>query len=146
VRQLVDHRDQRLRLLAQRRERDAEEHREDDDLQDLVVGHRLGDRLGNEVADEVLERELGGGEIRRGADVGKRQADVDSRLEQVGEKEPEQSETSDAVMNQPSALPKTRPTEAASPMCAMPTTSVENTSGAMIILMRRRNTSETIET
>ena len=46
---------------------------------------------------------------------------------------------SDAKMNQPSALPPTRPTVAMSPILPMPTTSVENTSGAMIILMRRRN-------
>jgi hypothetical protein len=31
-------------------------------------------------------------------------------------------------------------------MCAMPTTSVENTSGAISILIRRRNTSEMIDT
>ena len=42
-------------------------------------------------------------------------------------------------MNQPSALPPTRPTVAMSPILAMPTTSVENTSGAMIILISRRN-------
>ena len=59
---------------------------------------------------------------------------------------PRTSETSDAVMNQPSALPNTRPTDFASPMCAMPTTSVENTSGPISILIRRRNTSDTIET
>jgi len=55
------------------------------------------------------------------------------------------SETIDAVTNQPKALPKTRPTDAASPMCAMPTTSVENTSGAISILISRRNTSDMIE-
>ena len=42
-------------------------------------------------------------------------------------------------MNQPSALPPTRPTVAMSPILPMPTTRVENTSGAMIILIRRRN-------
>ena len=56
------------------------------------------------------------------------------------------SETSDAVTNQPSALPNTRPTDDASPMCAMPTTSVENTSGAISILISRRNTSDMIDT
>jgi hypothetical protein len=58
---------------------------------------------------------------------------------------PSTREISEAVMNQPSALPNTRPTEAASPMCAMPTTSVENTSGPISILISRRKTSEMIE-
>jgi hypothetical protein len=52
---------------------------------------------------------------------------------------------SDAVMNHPSALAKTRPTEDASPMCAIPTTSVEKTSGAISILMSRRKMSEISE-
>ena len=65
-----------------------------------------------------------------------------SRLARI---RPSTSETSEAVMNQPSALANTRPTEAASPMCAMPTTSVENTSGPISILIRRRNTSDRIE-
>ncbi|SAL87374.1 hypothetical protein AWB67_07397 [Caballeronia terrestris] len=60
-------------------------------------------------------------------------------------KRPRSSETSDAVTNQPSALANTRPTEAASPICAIPTTSVEKTSGPITILMRRRNTSDTSE-
>ena len=59
---------------------------------------------------------------------------------------PRTSETSDAVTNQPSALPNTRPTDLASPMWAMPTTSVENTSGPISILIRRRNTSDMIDT
>ncbi len=58
---------------------------------------------------------------------------------------PRISETSEAVTNQPSALPKTRPTDFASPMCAMPTTRVENTSGPISILIRRRKTSDMIE-
>ncbi len=53
---------------------------------------------------------------------------------------PSSSETTDALTNQPMVLRPIRPTEATSPMCAMPTTSVENTSGAMIILISRRNT------
>ncbi|MOA19026.1 hypothetical protein D3C78_1393780 [compost metagenome] len=54
---------------------------------------------------------------------------------------PSISDTSDAVTNQPIALAPMRPTVAESPMRAMPTTRVENTSGAMIILIRRRKTS-----
>ncbi len=56
------------------------------------------------------------------------------------------SEISEAVKNQPSDLPNTRPTDLASPMWAMPTTSVENTSGPISILIRRRKTSDTIDT
>ena len=59
---------------------------------------------------------------------------------------PSRSETSEAVTNHPSALANTRPTDAAVPMWAMPTTSVEKTSGPMSILMSRRKMSEKSET
>ena len=59
---------------------------------------------------------------------------------------PSSSETSEAVMNQPSALSADAADRAVSPMCAMPATSVENTSGAMIILISRRKMSVSIET
>ena len=52
---------------------------------------------------------------------------------------PSDSEMSEAMKNQPSALTPMRPTSLASPILAMPTTRVANTSGAMIILIRRRN-------
>ena len=58
---------------------------------------------------------------------------------------PRSSEKSDAVMNQPMVLMPMRPSDLVSPMWAMPTTRVENTSGAMIILIRRRKTSVTSE-
>ena len=51
---------------------------------------------------------------------------------------PSVSDTSEALTNHSIALPPTRPTAPASDMCPMPTTRVENTSGAMIILIRRR--------
>ena len=58
---LQHHLDQRLDAagrsacrLADRGERDAEEHREDDDRQYLVLGHRLEDRGRHDVGDEVL--------------------------------------------------------------------------------------------
>ncbi|MNN53341.1 hypothetical protein D3C81_1680860 [compost metagenome] len=54
---------------------------------------------------------------------------------------PSVSDTSEAVMNHASAFTPTRPTVLASPMWAMPMTSVEKTSGAMIILISRRKTS-----
>ncbi|MNH10577.1 hypothetical protein D3C77_492290 [compost metagenome] len=58
---------------------------------------------------------------------------------------PMANESSEAVMNHAMALPNTRPTAPASPMWAMPTTSVENTRGPINILIRRRKTSETTE-
>ena len=54
---------------------------------------------------------------------------------------PRVSDTSDASMNQPSVLTPTRPMAAESPIWAMPPTRVANTSGAMIILIRRRKMS-----
>ena len=51
---------------------------------------------------------------------------------------PRASDTSEALTNHSMALPPTRPTAPASDMWPMPTTRVENTSGAMIILIRRR--------
>ena len=54
---------------------------------------------------------------------------------------PTTSDTSEAPTNQTIALAPMRPTALVSPMCAMPTTRVENTSGAMIILIRRRKMS-----
>ena len=48
-------------------------------------------------------------------------------------------------MNQPSVLKPMRPTVLLSPILAMPTVRVVNTSGAMIILMRRRKISVSIK-
>ena len=58
---------------------------------------------------------------------------------------PRSSEITDAMTNQANVRRPTRPSDAVFPMWAMPTTSVENTSGAMIILISRRKTSVTIE-
>ena len=58
---------------------------------------------------------------------------------------PSVSEIRLAKMNHARERKPTRPSAAVSPICAMPTTSVEKTSGAMIILMRRRNSAVTIE-
>ena len=54
---------------------------------------------------------------------------------------PRLREKSEAIMNQPSVLKPMRPTVLLSPILAMPTVRVVNTSGAMIILMRRRKIS-----
>jgi hypothetical protein len=51
---------------------------------------------------------------------------------------PRLNETTLAQRNQPTALAPTRPSAAESPIWAMPTTRVEKTSGAMIILIRCR--------
>src|ERR1700730_2578709 len=54
-------------------------------------------------------------------------------------------EIKDAVINHAIVFAPIRPTVLESPICAIPTTSVENTSGAMIILTNRRKTSVTNE-
>ncbi|MNT15057.1 hypothetical protein D3C72_1500900 [compost metagenome] len=54
---------------------------------------------------------------------------------------PSSNDTIEAPMNQVMVLTPIRPTEAASSMWAMPATRVVKTSGAMIILIRRRKTS-----
>ncbi|MNF11138.1 hypothetical protein D3C80_2122850 [compost metagenome] len=57
-------------LFAHRRQRDAEEHREHHDLQDFVVGHRLGEGLGYQVNDEILQGEGGRRQVGVGANIG----------------------------------------------------------------------------
>src|SRR5438874_864620 len=52
---------------------------------------------------------------------------------------PSSSEMKEAETNQPMVLAKTRPSFEPEPIWAMPPTRVANTSGAMIILIRRRN-------
>ena len=54
-------------------------------------------------------------------------------------KRPSSSDTNEALTNQPMVLAKIRPSLAPLPIWAMPPTRVANTSGAMIILIRRRN-------
>ena len=54
---------------------------------------------------------------------------------------PRESETTEAVRNQPMDRAATRPTERVSPKLAMPETMVAKTSGAMIILIKRRKMS-----
>jgi hypothetical protein len=52
---------------------------------------------------------------------------------------PSSSDTNEALTNQPMVFAKMRPSRAPLPIWAMPPTKVANTSGAMIILIRRRN-------
>src|SRR5580693_5868318 len=54
-------------------------------------------------------------------------------------KRPSSSETKEALTNQPMVFAKIRPSLAPDPIWAMPPTRVANTRGAMIILIRRRN-------
>ena len=54
---------------------------------------------------------------------------------------PSNSDRNDIVRNQPSVLAPTRPTDLPSPILAIPTASVANTSGAITILIMRRKTS-----
>src|SRR5947209_12100039 len=58
---------------------------------------------------------------------------------------PRARDTMEAVINQAMVLQPTRPTVLESPMCAMPTTRVEKTRGAMIILISLRKMSVTRE-
>ncbi|MNH18342.1 hypothetical protein D3C79_780410 [compost metagenome] len=58
---------------------------------------------------------------------------------------PTASDSSEAVKNHIMALPNTLPTAPASPIWAMPTTRVENTSGPISILISLRNTSDITE-
>ena len=64
------------------------------------------------------------------------------KLEKI---KPNTRDISEADKNQANALKKTLPMAAASPICAIPTTRVEKTSGAIIILIRVKNTSDRIE-
>ena len=52
---------------------------------------------------------------------------------------PSSSDTNEALTNQPMVFAKIRPSRAPLPIWAMPPTRVANTKGAMIILIRRRN-------
>ena len=57
---------------------------------------------------------------------------------------PSDSDTIDAVMNHANVRTKVRPTAPPLPIWAMPTTSVDSTSGAMIILISLRKMSVTM--
>ena len=82
VRQIVDHRQQVLAALAQRRQGDTEEHREHHHLQHFVLGHGLDDGLGDQVVEELLDRELARGQA--GASRVRRwQHHARARLQQV---------------------------------------------------------------
>lgn len=97
------------------------------------------------MADEILERELDVAALVAEPMSGSGSPRLWPGCSQLAMIRPSTSENSEAITNQPSALANTRPTEAASPMWAMPTTSVEKTRGPISILIRRRKTSDMIE-
>ena len=78
------------RPLAERCRCDAKEQREDDDLQDLVVGHRLDRALRDEVSHEILERQRGRIEVGRSAGIGQRQVEVVAWTQDVDHDQAEQ--------------------------------------------------------
>jgi hypothetical protein len=122
----VEHVDHDAAALAERRHRDAEEQREHDDLQDLVAAHRVGHAGRDQVLDESLERQraaLHAGARRSRRGIG---SCMLCRLERLHQDQPSVSDRSEAKMNQPSALPPTRPTVPMSPIFAMPTTGSRN--------------------
>ena len=87
--QPLDPAHQRLGGVADGGDRDPEEHREDDDRQDVVLGHRIGDRRGHDVRDEILEAEgrlvdPAGGSGRR-----QRQVETDAGLEEIDQQQAE---------------------------------------------------------
>ena len=81
------------------------------------------------MADEILERELDVARLVAEPMSGSGSPRLWPGCSQLAMIRPSTSENSEAITNQPSALANTRPTEAASPMWAMPTTSVEKTRG-----------------
>ena len=86
--------------------------------------------------------------VKIGLGVGSRQGQVQSRTP-AGSDEPSQDPGGErpvrAAMNQPRVLVPTRPMAAVFSIWAMPTTRVEKTRGAMIILISRRKISVTTE-
>src|SRR5690348_1334996 len=95
------------------------------------------------MGDELLERQRRHLEVGRGVGVRQRQVQIvaGAGRSRLTMSMPSSSDTSDAETNHSIALRPIRPIALVSPICATPTTSVENTKGAMIILMRRRKMS-----
>ncbi|MNS89165.1 hypothetical protein D3C72_1231690 [compost metagenome] len=85
MRQFVDGREQGLGLVAQRRHCHAKEHREHDDLQDLVVRHGFGKGFGHRVVNEFTQRELARGQVGGCAHIRQRQSQVVARLQHIGQ-------------------------------------------------------------
>ena len=87
LRGALEHVEHRLALGADRGEGDAEEDREDDDLQDVAARHRVDDRRREQVQQDVPGVLLVLHHRRRGLRVGaERQRHAGARLEDVDER------------------------------------------------------------
>jgi len=67
----------------------AKEQRENDDLQDLVLRHRIDHRRRHEVRDEILQREACLFNTAGGIDSGQGQMQSDAWLQRVDQDQPE---------------------------------------------------------
>ncbi len=90
MRCLIDAGRDDLAALAHGGDRNAEEHRKHDDLEDFVGRHRLDDRLGDEMLDEILQGHRRCLEARRRAGVRERHIEVHPGLQDVDHQEAEQ--------------------------------------------------------
>ncbi len=80
---LFDQVQHRRSLVVQGGDRRADEDREDDDLQDLVLGHGVEDRGRHKMGDEAMQREGVRRSRRRAGRHGFRQMHVRARLQQL---------------------------------------------------------------
>ena len=83
---IVDERADRVATLAERHQREAEQHGEEEDLQDLTLCERADDGVGNDVQDEIDRLHLG--RLLRVARDGRRVAlagEADARLQNVAD-------------------------------------------------------------
>eukprot|EP01137_Pigoraptor_chileana_P019378 Opistho-2@80349 len=108
--QRLDRADQRLGLFADCGDGNADEQREDDDLKDLVLRHRLDPRFRENVGEEILEVE--GNLVDAAGRVNRRQREVeaDTGLEEVDEDQA-QRERDEAGADEPQDRTTTDATE-----------------------------------
>jgi hypothetical protein len=66
-----------------RAQREAEEHREDEDLKHFVACHRLHDADREDVSGEILDVRTAGLDVGRGVRVGQRETEAATWLEHV---------------------------------------------------------------
>ncbi|MGY4316603.1 hypothetical protein ACVWW1_005930 [Bradyrhizobium sp. JR3.5] len=90
VGEIVDQAHDRLGALRHGAERHREEHREHDDLQDLVLRHRIRDRGRDQMGQEFLDREGRDRQAGRLGLVGQRAGEIGAGLQQVDHHEAEQ--------------------------------------------------------
>lgn len=117
----------------------AEENGEHHDLQDFVARHRINDAGRHRVRDKYLQREglrLNGRD--RSGIVGD-EINPRPRLEQINDHQPQRNRQQRGANKQEKVFENIRPSVLASPILAMPTTSVDITSGAIIIFTMRKN-------